>query len=132
MDAYDPATVFSSIDEGGRYAFGNQPRIALWNLTRLAECLLPLFDETEEKAIAAAQDALGGFAARFDAAFHEGMRAKLGLVAPQDGDSALFGTLLTVMGQQQCRLYAHIPGAVRRRRCRRKRPPRAVCRSLGN
>ena len=97
MDAYDPATVFSSIDEGGRYAFGNQPRIALWNLTRLAECLLPLFDETEEKAIAAAQDALGGFAARFDAPFHEGMRAKLGLVAPQDGDSALFGTLLTVM-----------------------------------
>ena len=97
MDAYDPATVFSSIDEGGRYAFGNQPRIALWNLTRFAECLLPLFDDTEEKAIAAAQNALGGFAARFDAAFHEGMRAKLGLVAPQDGDSALFGTLLTVM-----------------------------------
>ena len=50
MDDYDPATVFSSIDEQGRYAYGNQPRIALWNLTRLAECLLPLFSDDQDKA----------------------------------------------------------------------------------
>ena len=62
MDNYDPATVFSSIDEMGRYAYGNQPRIALWNLTRFAECLLPLFSDDQEKAIAEAQSALGGFA----------------------------------------------------------------------
>ena len=55
MDHYDPATVFSSIDEQGRYAYANQPRIALWNLTRLAECLLPLFSDEKEKAIAEAQ-----------------------------------------------------------------------------
>jgi uncharacterized protein YdiU (UPF0061 family) len=59
MDQYDPATVFSSIDEQGRYAYGNQPRIALWNLTRLAECLLPLLNETQDKAIEEAQAALG-------------------------------------------------------------------------
>src|SRR5215469_6515355 len=59
MDAYDPAQVFSSIDEMGRYAYANQPRIALWNLTRLAECLLPLMSEDQEKGIAEAQDILG-------------------------------------------------------------------------
>ena len=101
MDAYDPAKVFSSIDEGGRYAFGNQPRIALWNLTRLAECLLPLFDDIEEKAIAIAQAALGGFAARFDAAFHDGMRAKLGLQTSRDDDPALFGALLKIMADAE-------------------------------
>ena len=62
MDHYDPATVFSSIDEQGRYAYANQPRIALWNLTRLAECLLPLFSDDQDKAIAEAQDLLGAFA----------------------------------------------------------------------
>jgi uncharacterized protein YdiU (UPF0061 family) len=55
MDHYDPATVFSSIDEQGRYAYANQPRIALWNLTRLAECLLPLFSEQQDKAVEEAQ-----------------------------------------------------------------------------
>ncbi|MDB5573664.1 MAG: YdiU family protein [Tardiphaga sp.] len=99
MDAYDPAMVFSSIDQSGRYAFANQPRIALWNLTRLAECLLPLLAETEEQAIAAAQSALGGFAAAFDVAFHDGMRAKLGLTSAQDADPALFGALLTAMAE---------------------------------
>jgi uncharacterized protein YdiU (UPF0061 family) len=97
MDAYHPASVFSSIDQGGRYAFSNQPRIALWNLTRLAECLLPLFAETEEAAIEAAQGALGHFAAAFDTAFHGGMRAKLGIDDVQDGDSALIGDLLKTM-----------------------------------
>src|ERR1700727_1863509 len=59
MDQYDPATVFSSIDQQGRYAYANQPRIALWNLTRLAECLLPLISDDQDKAIAEAQTALG-------------------------------------------------------------------------
>ena len=63
MDAYDPATVFSSIDQLGRYAYGNQPRIALWNLARLAEALLPLLAEDEEAAVAEAQEALGGLRA---------------------------------------------------------------------
>lgn len=74
MDSYHPATVFSSIDEQGRYAYGNQPRIALWNLTRFAECLLPLFSEDQEKAIAEAQSALGNFAEKFDAAYYAGLR----------------------------------------------------------
>jgi uncharacterized protein YdiU (UPF0061 family) len=97
MDTYDPAKVFSSIDEMGRYAFGNQPRIALWNLTRLAECLLPLLDDTEEKAVAIAQEALGGFAAWFDTAFHAGMRRKLGLATSHDDDVKLIGELLKTM-----------------------------------
>ncbi len=62
MDQYDPATVFSSIDEFGRYAYANQPRIALWNLTRFAESLLPLFDDDKDKAIEQAETALIGFA----------------------------------------------------------------------
>src|SRR5437763_14400878 len=65
MDEYNPATVFSSIDEMGRYAYANQPRIALWNLTRLAECLLPLFSDDNDKAIEQAQFALGEFAEKF-------------------------------------------------------------------
>src|ERR1700733_1187424 len=68
MDHYDPAKVFSSIDEMGRYAYANQPRIALWNLTRLAECLLPLFSEDQEKAIAEAQEILAAFPETFSKA----------------------------------------------------------------
>src|SRR6202162_5029395 len=65
MDQYDPAKVFSSIDEMGRYAYANQPRIALWNLTRLAECLLPLFSEDQEKAVSEAQTGLAEFPGQF-------------------------------------------------------------------
>jgi len=79
MDQYDPGAVFSSIDEQGRYAYANQPRIALWNLTRLAECLLPLFSDQQDKAIEEAQLALGGFAEAFTAAYQAGLRNKLGL-----------------------------------------------------
>src|SRR5258707_221043 len=79
MDDYDPAQVFSSIDEQGRYAYANQPRIALWNLTRLAECLLPLFSDDTDKAIEQAQLTLGEFAEKFTAAYQAGLRAKLGL-----------------------------------------------------
>ncbi len=79
MEAYDPATVFSSIDETGRYAFGNQPLITEWNLARLAEALLPLLHEEEDQAVAVAVEALGGFRREYHAAWASGMRAKLGL-----------------------------------------------------
>jgi len=79
MEAFDPATVYSSIDEGGRYAYGNQPVVAEWNLARLAEALLPLFHEEEEQAVALAVESLGTFRPRYSAAWSAGMRAKLGL-----------------------------------------------------
>jgi uncharacterized protein YdiU (UPF0061 family) len=99
MDSYDPATVFSSIDEMGRYAYGNQPRIALWNLTRFAECLLPLFSDDQEKAIAEAQSALGGFGEKFDAAYYAGLRSKLGLFSARDDDPDLANDLLKAMAE---------------------------------
>ena len=99
MDHYDPAQVFSSIDEMGRYAYANQPRIALWNLTRLAECLLPLFADDQEKAIAEAQEILGGFPEKFSAAYQAGLRAKIGLFTARDGDEALVQDLLDAMAQ---------------------------------
>jgi uncharacterized protein YdiU (UPF0061 family) len=81
LDAYDPATVFSSIDEGGRYAYGNQPVVMEWNLARLVEALLPLLDDDEEQAIAVAVEALGAFRPLYSAAWIAGMRDKLGLPA---------------------------------------------------
>jgi serine/tyrosine/threonine adenylyltransferase len=101
MDHYDPAQVFSSIDEMGRYAYANQPRIALWNLTRLAECLLPLFSDDQEKAIAEAQEILGAFIEKFTAAYQAGLRAKIGLFTTRDGDEALVQDLLDVMAKNQ-------------------------------
>ena len=79
MEAFDPATVYSSIDHGGRYAYGNQPTVAEWNLARLAEALLPLFHDDQEQAIALATQSLGGFRGHYTAAWSGGMRAKLGL-----------------------------------------------------
>ena len=99
MDHYDPATVFSSIDELGRYAYANQARIALWNLTRLAECLLPLFSDQQDKAISEAQSALADFAERFNIAYQAGLREKLGLFTAHDGDSALAQDLLDGMAK---------------------------------
>ncbi len=101
LDQYDPATVFSSIDEQGRYAYANQPRIALWNLTRLAECLLPLYSSDQDKAISEAQALLADFAEKFDAAYQAGLRAKLGLFTARDGDAALSQDLLSAMAQNQ-------------------------------
>ena len=86
IDTYDPGTVFSSIDRGGRYAYGNQSNIAHWNLARLAEALLPLIDEDKEKAVAAAEEKLSKFPERFHAHYTAGMRAKLGLVGEEEGD----------------------------------------------
>jgi serine/tyrosine/threonine adenylyltransferase len=79
MEAYDPVTVFSSIDHAGRYAYGNQPAVAQWNLARFAETLLPLLADDGDEAVALATESLGGFRSRYQAAWSAGMRAKLGL-----------------------------------------------------
>jgi uncharacterized protein YdiU (UPF0061 family) len=97
MDEYDPATVFSSIDRRGRYAYANQPNIGVWNLTRLAECLLPLLKPNEDDAITDAQEALGAFSPAFDRAYRAGLRRKLGLLTEQDGDAVLAQDLLKAM-----------------------------------
>jgi uncharacterized protein YdiU (UPF0061 family) len=101
MDQYDPAQVFSSIDEQGRYAYANQPRIALWNLTRLAECLLPLLSDDQEKAIAQAQEILGAFIEKFATDYQAGLRNKIGLFTVRDGDEALVQDLLDAMARNQ-------------------------------
>ncbi|MEI7712514.1 MAG: YdiU family protein [Rhodospirillales bacterium] len=102
MDEYDPATVFSSIDRQGRYAYGNQPRIAVWNLTRLAETLLPLLDDDEKKAVEIAQVCLASFGKTFEAAYFGGLRRKIGLLSPErDGDNALVQDLLKAMAENQ-------------------------------
>jgi uncharacterized protein YdiU (UPF0061 family) len=97
MNAYHPTTVFSSIDHGGRYSYGNQPAIAQWNLTRLAEAMLPLFDADQEQAIAIATEALGQYPAFFQQHWLSGMRAKLGLTIPQVDDLDLIQSLLNWM-----------------------------------
>ncbi len=84
MDTFDPATVFSSIDHGGRYAWGNQPDIAQWNLARLGEAMLRLFSNDRASAAAAATEVLHTYPARFDVAWRRGMWAKLGLATADD------------------------------------------------
>jgi uncharacterized protein YdiU (UPF0061 family) len=97
MDAYDPATVFSSIDRHGRYAYGNQPRIAQWNLARLAEALLPVLHPVEANAIELATAAVQRFAERFQHHSLAGMRKKLGLFNEEPEDVALIEALLVWM-----------------------------------
>jgi len=97
MDSYDPATVFSSIDSGGRYAYANQPRIAHWNLARLAQSLLPLLGEGEAGAVEAGQRAIDAFPRIFDEAWHSGLAGKLGFAEWRDGDAALAQALLDAM-----------------------------------
>ncbi len=97
LDVYDPDTVFSSIDQVGRYAYSNQPHIAQWNLTRLAETLLPLLHTDEKQAIALAENVLLGFAGAFRAHWLDGMCAKLGLFTQEEGDLELATGLLTCM-----------------------------------
>jgi len=99
MDHYDPAQVFSSIDELGRYAYANQPRIALWNLTRLAECLLPLFSADKDNAVEEAQTLLMAFGEEFNVAYKAGLRAKLGLFTEREDDQALAQALLDEMAK---------------------------------
>ncbi|GAB7066986.1 YdiU family protein [Mycobacterium hodleri] len=84
MEAYDPATVYSSIDHAGRYAYANQPIVAQWNLARFAETLLPLIDDDQQRAVEVAVESLGRFTAAYDAAWASGARAKLGVAAGVD------------------------------------------------
>lgn len=100
MEAYDPAKVYSSIDHVGRYAYGNQPRVALWNLARLAESLLPVLRQelgSEEAGLVAANEALSTFEPQFQSAHSAGLRRKLGLVVEREGDTALAENLLKCM-----------------------------------
>jgi len=97
MEAYDPDAVWSSIDRRGRYAFSNQPRIALWNLARFAETLLPLIDDEQQAAIEAANAALEAFPKAFDQAWLSHMRVKLGLDSSREGDVDLVQRLLNTM-----------------------------------
>jgi uncharacterized protein YdiU (UPF0061 family) len=97
MDEYDPGKVFSSIDRQGRYAYGNQPQIATWNLARLAETLLPLIGDDHQHAVQRAEDVLKAFSARFDAAYFTGMRHKLGLSTVEDDDLKLVDEFLSLL-----------------------------------
>jgi uncharacterized protein YdiU (UPF0061 family) len=97
MDSYDPATVFSSIDGGGRYAYRNQPPIAQWNLARLAEAMLTLFDRDTDRAVDRATAALDRFPDLFEQHWLDGMRAKLGLFTREDDDRLLVNDLLAWM-----------------------------------
>jgi len=97
MDIYDPKTVFSSIDRQGRYAYGNQPQIAEWNLARFAETLLPLLDDKEEQAVKIALDALSNFDKLYHSNWLSGMKAKLGIFNEEQQDESLIETLLRLM-----------------------------------
>jgi protein adenylyltransferase len=97
MEAYDPATVFSSIDAWGRYAYGDQPAVAAWNLARFAETLLPLFSDDLDRALALAQESLDGFRRRYASASLAGMRAKLGL---RDADDDIATPLISELLEQ--------------------------------
>jgi uncharacterized protein YdiU (UPF0061 family) len=97
MEAYDPATVFSSIDRGGRYAYQNQAGIAQWNVARLAETLLPLIDADTDKAVEAANQVVIDFAGMFTHAWYGVMRGKLGLATEEDGDGELIQSLLDLL-----------------------------------
>ncbi|QSF43077.1 protein adenylyltransferase SelO [Paenibacillus tianjinensis] len=97
LDTYNPETVFSSIDLQGRYAYGNQPRIAAWNLARFAEALLPLLHDNEPQAVKLAEDALSDFTERVHRNWLTGMRAKLGIFNEEQQDESLFDGLLGMM-----------------------------------
>jgi uncharacterized protein YdiU (UPF0061 family) len=99
MDTYDPDTVYSSIDSQGRYAYGNQPRIAFWNLTRLAEALLPILDDDADAAMASAHAALDQFLPAFQSAYLDGLRHKLGFATRHEDDLALARDLLDRMAE---------------------------------
>jgi serine/tyrosine/threonine adenylyltransferase len=101
MDTYDPATVFSSIDREGRYAYGNQPYIGVWNLARFAETLLPLINQDKERAVKLAEEALGDFSKLFTSHWLAGMRAKLGIFNGEPEDEALVTDFLNMMKSHQ-------------------------------
>ncbi|BCG59307.1 protein adenylyltransferase SelO [Paenibacillus sp. URB8-2] len=101
MDPYDPATVFSSIDIHGRYAYGNQPHIAAWNLARFAETLLPLLHDKEAEAVKLAEAAISDFSEWFHRNWLAGMRAKLGIFNEEPEDESLIEDLLRMMQKER-------------------------------
>ena len=131
MGVYDPATVYSSIDHRGRYAYGNQPRIAAWNVARLAETLLPLIDEDQEAAVDAVQPMITGFAERFEAAWLVMMRAKIGFTGQAKDHAERVGTLLECMREKRLDYtitFARLSDALREPRA----PPDALVDDLGD
>ncbi len=112
IDAYDPSTVFSSIDQHGRYAFGQQPGIAAWNLARLAEALLPILHPEQNTAIARANELLESFSTRFQRHWFSTLRAKLGLFTAEPEDAVLAEDLLAWMHQHRAD-YTHTFRALR-------------------
>lgn len=100
LDEFDPSKKFSSIDAGGRYAFAQQPRIAQWNLARLAEALLPLLAADTNEAVQLATERLQGFMPRFEEAYGRVLRAKMGLATAREGDRALAEALLARLAEQ--------------------------------
>ena len=118
LEGFDPAAVYSSIDHGGRYAYGNQPVVAEWNLARLAEALLPLFHDDSEQAVALALESLGGFRRQYSAAWSAGLRAKLGLPDGLDDavTSTVVGDLLAVLQESRVdwtTFFRHLGAAAR-------------------
>ncbi len=101
MDAYHPETVFSSVDDFGRYAYANQPQIAVWNLAQLATCLLPLIDSDQDRAVEAATEVVHEFAPLYQAQWLARFRAKLGLTTQDASDAALIEALLERMAAQR-------------------------------
>ena len=101
MDTYDPKTVFSSIDQMGRYAYFNQPVITKWNLSRFAECLIPLIDKNQEKAIELATEIINSFEKKYEEKWLNMMRDKLGLFGMDEKDKFLILDLLTWMHQKK-------------------------------
>ena len=101
MDTYDPKTVFSSIDRFGRYAYCNQPNITKWNLARFAECLIPLIDKDESKAIKIATETINSFGKKYENKWLDMMRNKLGLLGKEEKDKSLILDLLTWMHEKK-------------------------------
>ncbi len=113
MDTYDPKTVFSSIDQMGRYAYCNQPIITKWNLARLAECLLPLIDDNQSKALEIATEKIDSFEKRYEEKWLNMMRSKLGLSKADKKDKVLILDLLTWMHQNKAdytNTFCHLMG----------------------
>jgi len=116
MEAFDPAAVYSSIDEGGRYSYANQPVVAEWNLARLAEALLPLLHDDQEQAVRIATDELGMFRQRYGDTWSAGMKAKLGLSGHQSDELILplvddLLALLTTGGVDYTAFFRSLSGA---------------------
>ncbi|WP_182378850.1 protein adenylyltransferase SelO [Nocardioides sp. WS12] len=115
LDVFEPSTVFSSIDSGGRYAYANQPVAAEWNLARFAEALLPLFADDRERAVEIASEALASFRTEYDAAWSAGMLAKLGLAPAADaqGLAADVLDLLSASHVDHTTFWRHLGAAAR-------------------